>query len=114
MSSHFSVSFARAAGLAATAALALTVARAGAVDPIFDPMQSPNGPTAATPSEGARNILRQAERSPTLSERFGLPPISGSIPPPPPPQQPVLDTPGNALPPPLLAPRRARRPAPDG
>jgi hypothetical protein len=98
--------------IAAAALAAVSGTSAWAVDPIFDPMQTPNGPTAGSPSQSARDILREAERAPSLSERFGLPRISGPIPPilPPPRQQPVFETP-NTLPPPL---NRARRNAPDG
>jgi len=105
--------FARAAMIAAAAAAVLSGAPAGAVNPVFDPLQSPNGPTAGTPSDSARNILREAERAPSLTERFGLPRISGPIPPilPPLREQPVFHTPNNAWPPPVI---RARRYTPDG
>lgn len=113
MSKHKVYEFARAAMIAAAAAAVLTAAPAGAVDPVFDPLQSPNGPTAGNPSESARNILREAERAPSLTERFGLPRISGPIPPILPPwrQQPIFDSPNNALPPPV---NRARRNMPNG
>ena len=105
--------FARAAIVATAAAAVLAAAPAGAVDPVFDPLQSWNGPTAGSQSEAARKILRDVERAPSLTERFGLPRISGPIPPilPPLREQPVFDTPNNAWPPPVI---RARRNTPDG
>lgn len=59
----------------------LAAAPALAVDPSFDPSRPLTGPTAGAPSEGARDILRRAEQQPTLTERFGLPSISGPLPP---------------------------------
>jgi hypothetical protein len=103
--------FAQGAFTAALAAIVLSAPPAVALDPVLDPLETPSGPTAGKPSESARNILREAERGPTLSERFGLPRISGPIPPilPPLRQQPIFDTPDSAPP-----PNRARRPSPDG
>ena len=114
MSRNMCCGFVRAALFAAAATTVLAAAPAGAADPIFDTMQSPNVPTAGNPSESARKILREAERAPSLTERFGLPRISGPIPPilPPLREQPVFDTPNNAWPPPPV--NRARRNAPDG
>jgi hypothetical protein len=103
----------RAAVIAAAAVAVVSGAPASAVDPVFDPLQPPSGPTANTPSPSAREILREAERGPSLSERFGLPRISGPLPPivPPPRQQPVFDTPPGLPPPPV---ERARRETPEG
>lgn len=114
MSKYQRYGFARAAMIATAAVALFSAAPAGAVDPVFDPLQSPNGPTAGNQSDSARNFLREAERAPPLSERFGLPRISGPIPPilPPLREQPVFDTPNNALPPPPVI--RARRNTPDG
>jgi hypothetical protein len=103
------------ARLAAAAIGALVVAAPSlAVDPLRDdPMRSYSGPTASGPSESMRNLQRDIERAPSLSERFGLPRISGPLPPilPPVPTQPVFDTPDNAWPPAI---ERARRPDRDG
>jgi len=95
---------------AVTAVVALS-APAAAVDPVFDDMRMPTGPTATNPSESARNILRDADRAPTLTERFGLPPVSGPLPPllPPIQHQPVLQDRGVPPPPPVPL-YRARQP----
>ena len=73
-----------------------------AVDPLRDdPMRPYSGPTAGSPSESVRNLQRDIERAPSLSERLGFPRISGPLPSilPPVPTQPVFDTPDNAWPP---------------
>jgi len=54
-------------------------ASASAADPVFDPMQLWSGPTASQPSRGGRDIMREAERGPSLTQRFGLPQISGPL-----------------------------------
>ncbi len=88
---------------------------AAAVDPVFDPMRPNEGATATAPRPAEDAIRRQIdnEKAPTLTERFGLPPLSGSLPPflTPPRQQPVLLERGReGLPPPPLPPSRARQP----
>jgi hypothetical protein len=88
---------------------------AAAVDPVFDPMRPNEGQAATAPRQAEREMRRDLEtKTPTLTERFGLPPVSGPLPPllPPPGQRPVLLDPGpNALPPPPQPrPQRARRP----
>jgi len=100
--------------LRASAAVAGALMLAGhgfALDPVTDPMRPYGGPTAGAPSEAFRGFQRDVERAPSLSERFGLPRISGPLPPilPPVPTQPVFDTPENAWPPPVE--RARRRPA---
>jgi hypothetical protein len=55
------------------------LASAAAADPAFDPMQHWSGPTAIQPSRGGRDIMREAERGPSLTQRFGLPQISGPM-----------------------------------
>ncbi len=94
---------------AATGALMLA-GQGLAVDPVTDPMRPYAGPTAGAQSDAFRNFQRDIDRAPSLTERFGLPRISGPIPPilPPVPVRPVFDTPDNAWPPPV---ERARRPA---
>lgn len=96
---------------AAAAAVLGSAAPALAVDPVFDPMRPSEGLTATAPRQAERETKRDMERSPTptLTQRFGLPPVSGPLPPILPLQQPpVLYDPGpNALPPPPL---RARQP----
>lgn len=85
-----------------------------ALDPMRnDTMRPYNGPTAGAPSEAFRGFQRDLDRAPSLSERFGLPRVSGPIPSilPPVPTQPVFDTPDNAWPPAI---ERARRPGRDG
>lgn len=86
---------------------------AAAVDPVFDPMRPSMGPTATAPRQAEREMRRDFElKTPTLTERFGLPPVSGPLPPAPPREQPILVDPGpGALPPPLPRPQRARFPA---
>lgn len=89
---------------------------APAADPVFDPMRPNEGATATAPRQAEREMRRDFEKkTPTLTERFGLPPVSGPLPPlfaPPPRQLPVLLDPGaDALPPPPHPrPKRARRP----
>ncbi|HEY7607636.1 MAG TPA: hypothetical protein VIF14_00260 [Alphaproteobacteria bacterium] len=109
-SSRFACKFPTAAALATGLAAA---APAFAADPIIDPMRPNEGPTASAPRQAEREMKRDLERAPTLTERFGLPPVSGPLPPllPPLRQEPVLQTPGpDALPPPLPPSLRARRP----
>lgn len=96
---------------AAALAAALTAAApALAVDPVIDPMRPNEGLTATAPRPAEREMKRDVERTPTLTERFGLPPVSGPLPPILPPRQlPVLLDPGpGALPPPPQL--RARQP----
>jgi hypothetical protein len=114
MSKHQTYLLARAAVIAAATAAVLSAAPVGAADPVFDSMQSPNGPTAGNSSDFGRSIMREAERAPTLTERFGLPRISGPIPPILPPQreQPIFYAPNTTVPPPPVI--RARRNTPDG
>ena len=114
MSKHQRLVFISAAMIATAAAAVLSAAPAGAADPIFDSLQSPNGPTAGNSSDFGRNIMRDAERAPSLTERFGLPRISGPIPPILPPQreQPIFYSPNTTEPPPPVI--RARRNTPDG
>lgn len=107
----FTVKFLTAA---AAAAIIAGAAPAFAVDPVIDPMR-PNteGLSATGPRQAEREMKRDMERTPTLTERFGLPPVSGPLPPVLPPlprSQPVLQDPGpNALPPPPQPrPLRAR------
>lgn len=101
--------------LAAAVIGAAIVAGPGlALDPMRDdPLRPYNGPTAGAPSEALRSFQRDVDRGPSLSERFGLPRVSGPIPSilPPVPTQPVFDTPDNAWPPAL---ERARRPGREG
>lgn len=91
-------------------------APAFAADPVFDPMQPNTGPTATAPRLPEREMRRDFERkTPTLTERFGLPPVSGPLPPivpTPPAQRPALLDPGPAAlpPPPQPRPARARQP----
>ena len=108
----FAAKFLTAAGAAAILASA---SPALAVDPVFDPSRPNEGLTATAPRQAERETRRDLERAPstpTLTERFGLPPVSGPLEPllPQPRQQPVLLDPGpGALPPPQ--PRlRARQP----
>lgn len=82
---------------------------AAAVDPVFDPMQPNEGQSASAPRQAEREMRRDFEvKAPTLTERFGLPPVSGPLPPllPPARQQPVLLDPGVNTPIPTL--QRAR------
>lgn len=84
---------------------------AAAVDPVFDPMRPNEGQSATAPRQAEREMRRDLDtKIPTLTQRFGLPPVSGPLPPllPPPAQQPVLLDPGpnTTLPP----PQRARQP----
>lgn len=104
---------------AAAAAIVAGAAPALAVDPITDPLRPDEGLTATAPRPAERAMKRDMERTPTLTERFGLPPVSGPLPPivPPPRHEPVLLDPGpGALPPPPQPrPLRARRlPGQDG
>jgi hypothetical protein len=96
--------------MTAAAAVICCVTPALAVDPVFDPMRPSEGMTATAPRQAERETKRDMERTPTLTQRFGLPPVSGPLPPllPPLQQPPVLYDPGpNAAPPPPL---RARQP----
>ena len=109
-------SFARYNARLAAAAIgaALLAGQGFALDPVReDPMRPYNGPTAGAPSDAFRSFQRDVDRAPSLSERFGLPRISGPIPSilPPVPTQPVFDTPDNAWPPAI---ERARGPGRDG
>jgi len=100
---------------AAVAAILAGAMPALAVEPITDPMRQLEGPTATAPRQAEREAKRDLERTPTLTERFGLPPVSGPLPPilPPLREQPILQDRGpGALPPPL--PMRARQPDRDG
>lgn len=112
-SSRFAVKFLMTA---AAAAVLGSVSPALAVDPVIDPMRPSDGLTATAPRQAERETRRDMERSPTptLTERFGLPPVSGPLPPilPPLQQPPVLYDPGpNAVPPPPQPrPLRARQP----
>jgi hypothetical protein len=92
---------------------ALLAGPALAVDPVIDPMRPNEGLTATAPRQAERETKRDIERTPTLTERFGLPPVSGPLPPivPPAPQPSVLQDPGREAlpPPPLPRPQRARQ-----
>jgi hypothetical protein len=66
--------------LAAVAVGLWTCGSASAADPVFDQMPSLSGPTAIQPSRGGRDIMREAERSPSLTQRFNLPQLSGPLP----------------------------------
>lgn len=81
---------------------------AAAVDPVVDPMRPNMGPTATAPGQAEREMRRDLEtKIPTLTQRFGLPPVSGPLPAPQPRTTPLLVDPGpGALPPPR--PERAR------
>jgi hypothetical protein len=100
---------------AAVAAIIAATAPAFAVDPVIDPMRpNTDGLTATAPRQAEREQKRDVERTPTLTERFGLPPVSGPLPPilPPLPQPPptLVDPGPNALPPPPQPrPLRARQ-----
>ena len=99
---------------AAAIGAALAAGHGFALDPVRDdPMRPHNGPTVGGPSDSFRNFQRDIDRAPSLTERFGLPRLSGPVPSilPPVPTQPVFDTPDNAWPP---AVERARRPGRDG
>lgn len=100
--------------LASAVALAMPAA---AADPVLDSMRPNTGPTATAPRPAEREMRRDFEKkTPTLTERFGLPPLSGPLPPfvaPPPRHHPVLlDRGRGALPPPPppRLPQRARHP----
>ena len=116
MSARTSTSFVtKLAPLLALASAIAAATPAAAVDPVFDPMRQNDGPTATAPRQAEREMRRDLEtKAPTLTERFGLPPVSGPLPPllpPPPGQRPVLHDPGpGALPPPQPRPERARHP----
>lgn len=118
MSTCKSSGFARKAlALFALGGAVAAAAPAAAADPVFDPMRPNEGPTATAPRQAEREMRRDFERkAPTLTERFGLPPISGPLVPLPPPGQPVLLDPGpGALPPPPQPrPQRARQPSERG
>lgn len=96
--------------VAAATGTVFLAAHAAAVDPAFDSLRPLGGPTAGSPSDAMRSFQRDIENAPPLTERFGLPRVSGPIPPIllPARQRPVFDTPDNAWPPPV---NRARRPA---
>jgi hypothetical protein len=83
---------------------------AAAADPVFDPMRPSTGPTATAPRPAEREMRRDfGTKTPTLTERFGLPPVSGPLPVPRRPERPVLVDPSpGTLPPPR--PDRARYP----
>jgi len=108
--SGFTTKFLMVAGAAAILAGA---SPALAVDPIVDSMRANEGPTATAPRPAEREVKRDIERAPSLTERFGLPPVSGALPPlfPPLRQEPVWqqDSGPGALPPPLPRPQRARQ-----
>ena len=114
-SSHNTAALLAFAGAIVLAAPAATTP-ALAADPVFDAMRPNTGPTATAPRQAEREMRRDFEtKTPTLTERFGLPPVSGPLPPiaaPPPAPRPVLLDPGpGALPPPPQPrPARARRP----
>jgi|SoiMethySBSTD1v2_1073268.scaffolds.fasta_scaffold4020466_1 hypothetical protein len=61
--------------LLVAAAAVWTNRSAVAADPMLD--QSWDGPTATQPSRGGRDIMREAERGPSLTQRFNLPQFSG-------------------------------------
>lgn len=96
--------------VAMIAAAMLGGSPAFAVDPIIDPMHSPNGPTAGAPRQAEREIKRDLERIPTLTERFGLPPVSGPLPPilPPLREEPILQDRGAPPPIPYYRARQLR------
>jgi len=96
-------------GGAVIAGAMLFASAAFAADPAVDSMRPLSGPTATAPSEAFRSFQRDIDRAPSLTERFGLPRVSGPIPPilPPARQQPAFDTPDNAWPPAIS---RSRRP----
>lgn len=96
--------------VAIVAAAALSATPAFAVDPITDSMRPPSGPTAGAPRRAERETKRDLERTPTLTERFGLPPVSGPLPPilPPLRQEPILQDPGYPPPPPRYPARQPR------
>ena len=101
--------------VAGAAAILASAAPALAVDPVIDPMRPNEGLTATAPRQAERETRRDLEKTPTLTERFGLPPLSGALPlllVPPPRQEPVLLDPGRAAlpPPPQPRPLRARQP----
>ena len=102
--------------LLALAGAFAAAAPAAAVDPVIDPMRPNEGPTATAPRQAEREMRRDLEKSgktPTLTERFGLPPVSGPLLPLlPPRQEPVLLDPRPAVlpPPPQPRPLRARQP----
>jgi hypothetical protein len=115
MSEHANSGFAgKFLTAAAFAAIVAGAAQALAVDPITDPLRPNDGPTASAPRAAEREMKRDMERdrTPTLTERFGLPPVSGPLPPllPPLRQEPVLQEPGPGALPPLPRPMRARQP----
>jgi hypothetical protein len=104
------------------AAVALAgAAPALAVDPVFDPMGPNQGLTATAPRQAERETRRDLDRTPstpTLTERFGLPPVSGPLQPilPPVRQEPVFqqDRGPAAVPPPPRPLRARQRPDRDG
>lgn len=108
-SSGFITSLLSAAVCAAAVAAAWPAA---AGDPMFDPTRPYEGQSATAPRQAEREMRRDLDtKIPTLTQRFGLPPVSGPLPSvlPPPGQQPVLLDPGpnTTLPPPQSA-RRTR------
>ena len=46
----------------------------------FEPMQDWSGRTANEPSQGALEIMREAERGPSVTRRLELPQLSGPLP----------------------------------
>ncbi len=106
------IKFRTSFGGAAIAGVVVFASAAFAADPSVDAMRPLSGPTAGAPSEASRSFQRDIEHAPSLTERFGLPAISGPIPPilPPARQQPVFDTPDNAWPPAINRARRTGEP----
>lgn len=91
---------------AAFAAAVAAAWPAAASDPVFDSMRPDEGQSATAPRRAEREMRRDFEmKTPTLTQRFGLPPVSGPLPTllPPPGQQPVLLEPESNTPPPQRA-----------
>ncbi len=111
MSARTSSSLVRFLLPAAAMAAAIAAAwPAAAGDAMFDPLRPNEGQSATAPRQAEREMRRDLEmKSPTLTQRFGLPPVSGPLPPllPPSSQQPVLLDPGPS--PTLPPPQRARQ-----
>lgn len=106
-SSGFIKSLLPAAAFAAAVAAAWPAA---ASDPVFDSTRPYEGQSATAQRQAEREMRRDFEmKTPTLTQRFGLPPVSGPLPTllPPPGQQPVLLDPGPS--PTLPPPQRARQ-----
>lgn len=82
MSEHANSDFAgKFLTAAAFAAIVAGATPALAVDPITDPLRPNDGPTASAPRAAEREMKRDMERdrTPTLTERFGLPRVSGPL-----------------------------------